>query len=136
MSESFRSLRPSWIAFGWFIAAALTAGILLGLTVAGILGEDAAGERVWVAVALALGFAVAGFYVGTRVNAAPILHGLGMGLFSLVVWLGLNLFLGEPTGGAAWNAIPRDAAGGLVFLLTSASVVGTRQGVRYARRHR
>jgi hypothetical protein len=133
MHESFRSVRPSWIAFGWFIAASIASLILLTLDVAGITGVDALGESLWVAVALLISFAVAGFFVGTRVVAAPILHGVGIGLFSLIAWVGINLLAGEPTGETTWRALDATTLVGLLVLQGAAAIVGTRLGVRWMR---
>ena len=134
MFESARSLRPGWIGFGWFIAAALTSVLLFGMTALQMIRPEAPTEGMGVSVALMTGFFVAGFFVGTRVNAAPVLHGLGIGLFSVLVWLGLNLVVGEGLGGAAWDSIPGGVAAALLTLQTAAAMVGTRAGVRFARR--
>jgi hypothetical protein len=134
MHESIRSVRPSWIAFGWFIAAALASLILLALDVFGITGVDAEGESLWVAIALLIAFSVTGFFVGTRVVAAPILHGAGIGLFSLLAWAGINLFAGEPTGETTWRALDAATLGGLLLLQGVAAIVGTRLGVRWMRK--
>lgn len=134
MFESVRSLRPGWIAFGWFIAAALTSLILFVLTVMRVIRPEAPTEGVGVAVSLLTGFFVAGFFVGTRVNAAPVLHGLGMGLCTVAVWFVLNLFVGQGFGGGAWDAIDGGVAGALLGLQTAAAMVGARSGVRFSRR--
>jgi hypothetical protein len=134
MFESVRSVRPAWIGFGWFIAAALTSLLLFVLSVLGIIRPEAPTEGIGVAVSLLVGFFVAGFFTGTRVNAAPVLHGVGMGLFSLLVWFVLNLFADERFGGAAWDSIPAGIAVSLLGLQTAAAVVGARAGVRFARR--
>lgn len=134
MFESVRSLRPAWIGFGWFIAASLTSVLLFGMIALELIRPEAPTEGMGVALALTIGFFVAGFFVGTRVNAAPILHGVGMGLSSVIVWVALNLFAGEPTGSAAWDTVPVGVAVGLLALQTAAAVVGTRAGVRFARR--
>jgi hypothetical protein len=134
MFESVRSVRPGWIGFGWFIAAALTSLLLFVMTALQMIRPEAPTEGMGVAISLLVGFLVAGFFVGTRVNAAPVLHGLGMGLFSVAVWLGLNLFVGEGLGGAAWDSISAGVAAGLLALQTAAAVVGARAGVRFARR--
>ena len=133
MREDFRDIRPTWIAFGWFIGIALTAVAVFALTVADLMRPDTPAERMWISASLVGGFILAGFVVGARVLAAPILHGVGMGLFSLVAWVALNLFLGEPTGMTAWDAIDLPAAATLVFLQTAAAVIGTRLGTRRAR---
>lgn len=133
-TERIRNLRPSWIAFGWFIAAAVAALLLLALVALGILSADTtAGEPGWIAVALMIGFMVGGFFTGFRTRAAPVLHGVGIGLFSLVVWLLANLIAGEATGWTAWRGVPTTQALALVFLQAVAAVVGARIGVRWAR---
>ena len=134
MFESVRSVRPAWIGFGWFIAIALTSLALFVMISMGIIRADAPTEGMGISLALLGGFLVAGFFVGTRVNAAPILHGIGMGLCSLIAWLVLNLFVGEATDTAAWNAVPASVAVGLLALQAAAAVVGARAGVRLARR--
>ena len=134
MFESVRSVRAGWIGFGWFIAVALTSVILLGMIWLGLIQAEAPTEGLGVALALLFGFIAAGFFVGTRVNAAPILHGLGMGIMSVIVWFALNLLAGEPTDSDAWGAISPGVALGLLALQTAAAIVGTRAGVRFARR--
>src|SRR5688572_18054984 len=106
MREHLHNLNLPWIAFGWFIAVSVTSLILLALDAAGIAGADAPAESLWVAIALAVSFVAAGFLVGTRVAAAPWLNGIGMGLFSVVAWVAVNLLLGEPTGAATWRSLP------------------------------
>lgn len=132
MFESVRSVRPGWIGFGWFVGAALTSLIVFVLTVLGLIRSEAPTEGMGVALSLLIGFLVAGFWVGTRVNAAPILHGVGMGLLSVVVWLGLNFFAGSTATG--WDTVSGAVALSLLGLQTAASVVGARAGVRFARR--
>jgi|SRR5690606_14912179 len=133
MHESFRSVRPGWIAFGWFIAVSVTALILLLMASLGMVGEQPAGETLMVALALVVGFLVTGFFVGTRVAAAPTLHGAGIGLFSLIAWFAVNLFLGEPTGETTWRSLELSTLVGLLLLQGVAAIVGTRLGVRWLR---
>ncbi len=134
-SERFDDLRPSWIAFGWFIAAAVSALVLLALVALGILGAEtgATSGDVWVAVALLIGFITGGFFAGVRVGRAPILHGLGIGLFSLVIWLLSNFLFADPTEPNAWYALPFGVAAGLLLLQTVAAIVGARMGRRWTR---
>lgn len=122
-------IRPSWIAFGWFIAAAVTALILLALESVRMLEPATTTARVWVAASLAIGFFVGGYVAGARVGTAPIVHGIAIGLFSVVVWLGANL-LGELTGTTAWSELSAMDAGLLIFLQAVAAVVGARIGAR------
>ncbi|MEX2583001.1 MAG: hypothetical protein WD766_06995 [Gemmatimonadota bacterium] len=133
MHEHIRNVNPSWIAFGWFIAAAVTALILLALASLGLVGEDPPGETLWVASALLVGFFTTGFFVGTRVAAAPILHGLGIGLFSIVAWLLINISVGGLVGETTWRSLDAITLGALLLLQTVAAVVGARMGVRWLR---
>ncbi len=134
-SERFAHLRPSWVAFGWFIAAAVSALVLLGLIALGVLGASSGAPEgdVWVAVALLIGFITGGFFAGARVGRAPVLHGLGIGLFSLLVWLLANLLIPDPGDAGAWHALPLTVAAGLLLLQTVAAIVGARMGRRWTR---
>jgi hypothetical protein len=133
MPERIRDLRPTWVAFGWFLAAAIASLILIAFTSFGLLSADSDGEALWVGLAILLGFFGAGFFVGSRAGVAPLLHGLAIGLFSLVAWLVLNLLLGEPTGETTWRSLEPVTLGGLLVLQAVAAVVGARVGVRWTR---
>ncbi len=133
MTESIERLRPSWIAFGWFIAAAVTSLFLLGLVALGVISEDPQTDGTWIALAFVIGFAVAGYFVGVRAGTSPILHGAGMGLVSLLVYLGASLLAGEPTGQTAWSEVSTATALWVILLQTVAAIVGTRAGVRWRR---
>lgn len=122
-------IRPSWIAFGWFIAAAVTALLLLALESVRMLEPATTTARVWVAAALAVGFFVGGYVAGARAGTAPIVHGIAIGLFSVVVWLGANL-LGELAGTTAWSELSAVDAVLLILLQAVAAVVGARIGAR------
>lgn len=132
MFESVRSIRPAWIGLGWFIGAALTSLLVFVLSVLGLIRENAPTEGMGVTLSLLIGFVIAGFWVGTRVNAAPVLHGVAMGLLSLAVWFALNVFAGSV--GEGWHAVSAPVAAALLGLQTVSSVVGARAGVRFARR--
>lgn len=132
MFESVRSIRPAWIGIGWFLGAALTSLLVFVLSVVGLIRANAPTEGMGVALSLLVGFVMAGFWVGTRVNAAPVLHGVGMGLVSLAVWFALNVFAGSL--GEGWHAVSGPVAVALLGLQTASAVVGARAGVRFARR--
>ena len=132
MFESVRSIRPAWIGLGWFVGAALASLLVFVQSVLGLIRANAPTEGMGVALSLLVGFVMAGFWVGTRVNAAPVLHGVGMGLMSLAVWFTLNVFAGSM--GEGWHAVSAPVAVALLGLQTAASVVGARAGVRFARR--
>ena len=130
MTDSPRSLHPTWIAFGWFIAAALTSLFVLGLIALGIIGENASDESLWFGFALFAAFLVAGYFVGMRVARAPVIYGISMGAFSIIAWFALNLFLGEPTGETSWRSLDLRTTITLLLLQAIAAVIGVWLGVR------
>ncbi len=132
MTDLLRNVRPTWIAFGWFIAAAVTSLVLLALIAFEFVPEQDAGEDIWTAFAFLVGFFTGGFLVGARVGTAPVLHGVAIGLFSLLVWFAVNLFLGEPTGQTAWRSLPLSTTTMLIVLQTASAAIGARTGVRWA----
>jgi hypothetical protein len=134
MHEHFHNVRLSWVAFGWFIAVALTGLEIVALASLDLVRAGAPVEGAWVAIAIAVGFLISSFYMGTRVAAAPVLNGLLMALFSVVAWVALNLFLGEPTGVTAWDTLPLGSATVLLAIQAVASVLGARAGVRWSTR--
>lgn len=133
MHEHLRNIQPSWVAFGWFLAAAITSLLLLALAGFGLAEPDSPGETLWVAAALLVGFFGAGFIVGTRAAAAPVLHGVAIGLFSIVAWFLINVFFGEPMGQTTWRSLEPEILTGLLVLQGVAAVVGARIGVRWTR---
>lgn len=136
MSTLLAGVRPGWIPFGWFVCAAITSLALFGFIAVGVVGGDPAGGDFWVAASLALGFWLGGLFVGTRVAAAPVAHGLGIGLFSVVVWFVANLVLGEATDQTAWSEMDGMTLVSLLMIQAVAAIVGARIGVRWVRRGR
>lgn len=133
--EHSRNLSPSWVAFGWFIAAAVTAFVVFVLIAGEVIDPQApaGGGDVWISLALLLGFLAGGFITGLRTGAAPVLNGLGIGIFTLVVWFVANLVLGEALGLGGWTALGFRTAAGLFVLQAAAAIVGARAGVRWRR---
>lgn len=106
-TERLENLNPLWVGAGWLVAAAATSLVALVLAALGLAdpgpdGGAGAGEIV----AVALGFWIGGLFTGFRALRAPILHGIAIGLTSLVVWFVVNLFaLAFPT--LRWKASRR-----------------------------
>ncbi|HYJ79261.1 MAG TPA: hypothetical protein VEW03_06660 [Longimicrobiaceae bacterium] len=133
-TEHLQNVRPSWVAFGWFIGAAATSLVLFALIAVGIIdGSGGDGGGIWVLLALFLGFAAAGYFVGVRTGAAPILHSVGIGLFSIVVWFLANLLAGELLDESTWTSLAPAFAAGVVLLQIVSAAVGARIGSRASR---
>jgi hypothetical protein len=129
-----REIRPTWIAFGWFIALAVTGLVLLAFAALGLEGAAVEQGGVWAAAAIVFGFLAGGMMAGARAGTAPVLHGIGIGLFSVVAWVLVNLVFGEATGTTTWHDLPTSTAAALLFLQMVAAVIGARMGVRLAAR--
>ena len=133
MSVSIRDLHPGWVAFGWFVAACFTGALLLAFSVIGVLAPGTGSETLGVSLALILGFFWGGFFIATRAPFAPALHGVGIALFSLVVWVALNLLFGEATGVTAWDELSFSDSVVLLLLQVAGAVLGARVGARWVR---
>jgi hypothetical protein len=123
----------AWVALAWLVAISITSFLVLALAAMGLSGATAEEESMGVALAVALGFLVAGFFLGWRSGRAPILYGVALGLFSLVAWFILNLVLGEPTGATTWRSLDFRTLFGIIGLQMAAAVVGARIAVRLGR---
>lgn len=132
-TEHLSNVRPSWIAFGWFVCAAFTALVLFGLLALRLVPWDGTGGSGWVLLAFALGFFAGGYLTGARVGGAPILHAVGIGLFSVLAWLLANLF-GEALGLSGWQGLGPVVTAGLLLLQIAAAAAGARLGSRASRR--
>lgn len=131
-SEHLQNVRPSWVAFGWFIAAAVTALVVFALTAVGILhmSAGAEGPAGWVVLAVLVGFFAGGWTAGWRTGAAPILHGVGIGLFSLVVWFAANL-LSSALDLTEWTGLSATASAGILLLQMAAAAAGAWYGTHH-----
>ncbi|HEX8393929.1 MAG TPA: hypothetical protein VF665_16420 [Longimicrobium sp.] len=129
-TEHLQNVRPSWVVFGWFVSVAVASLLLLAMNATGMVADQSGGSA-WTVVALLVGFTLGGFLTGARAGAAPILHGVAMGLFSVVVWFAANL-LGTLLSATTWDHInPAIYAGGLLVQIVAAAVgarIGSRSG--------
>jgi hypothetical protein len=132
-SEHLENVRPGAVALGWFIAAAVTSLAVFAMLAVGLLSRDGHGGTLWGLLATAAGFFAGGWFVGMRTGRAPILHAVAIGLFSLLVWLLVNLLPGQMLDAESWDVGAAYAAG-LILLQIVAAAVGGRLGSRDARR--
>jgi hypothetical protein len=121
-SEHLENVRPSWVAFGWFIGVAVMSAILFGLIALNVVPRTGEIGLGWVLLSVFLGFLVGGYLTGIRVRAAPILHAVGIGLFSVAVWFVANLLAGETLNASEWQVPPASAAGAVLFQVIAAAI--------------
>jgi hypothetical protein len=114
----------------WVVGVSIAALLLTALIATNVIDPDSAfGVRASIA-AIALGFFTAGLYAGLRAKAAPILYGVCIGLFSLLVWFVLNVLASVLFPDFGWSALTPNMAVGLVLVMIVAAVLGARAGYR------
>lgn len=132
-TEHLQNVHPVRVLGGWLVSIAVTSAVVFGLIVLGLMGEDATRDTVWAVLAVGVGFLVGGWFTGFRTLEAPILHGIALGLTSLLAWAVLNVIVAVVFGGGEWSGLSTTAA--LVVLLTQivAAVAGCWIGTSRAR---
>ncbi|HEX2079156.1 MAG TPA: hypothetical protein VHG08_15635 [Longimicrobium sp.] len=132
-TEHLQNVRPSWVLFGWLVSVAVVAFLGLVLAAGGFADPDESVIGLWGVFALAAGFFAGGLVTGVRVGAAPILHGVAIGVVSLLVWFVVNVVFGEALDATTWNdGTPAFYAGALILQMAAAAV-GARIGSRQQR---
>ena len=133
-TEHLQNVHPLRVLGGWLVAVAASSAAVFGFIVIGFMdGSGGQGDTLGAVLAVGLGFLVGGLFTGWRTVEAPIIHGIGLGLTSLVVWAVLNLVVGTVFGSGDWSGLETSAA--LAVLLTQivAAVAGCWFGTAQAR---
>lgn len=133
-TEHLQNVRPAGVLFGWFVSVAVVSLIAVGLAALGLQPEGGTGSGLLGAAAIAVGFGVGGWFIGQRLGMAPILHGVSMGVVSILVWFLANLLAGETVGDSAWVTGSEAYYAGLLLLQMVAAAVGATIGSRAKRR--
>ncbi len=134
-TEHLQNVRPAGVLFGWFVSVAVVSLIALVLAVTGIVDPESTGSGgLWGVLAIAAGFFVGGWFVGSRLGVAPILHGVAMGVVSILVWFLANLLAGETVADSAWVSGSETYYAGLLLLQMVAAGLGASVSSRSKRR--
>lgn len=131
-TEHLQNVRPVTVVAAWLIAIAVTSLIMLALIGLQLVDANAPSTRAAL-VALAVGFIAGGAFAGMRSGQAPILHGVAMGLFSLIAWFVLDLLAQSLLSGSSWDMAMELTITALIVQIV-ASIVGARLGYRFALR--
>lgn len=132
-TEHLQNVRPGRVLAGWLVAIATTSFVVFGFIMIGLMGADATWDTGWAIMAVAAGFLVGGWFVGYGTLEAPILHGIAIGLTSLVAWVVLNLVMVAAFRGVAWERLAPSATASVILTQMLAAVIGCWVGVRSAR---
>lgn len=136
-TEHLQNVRAVHIAAGWLIAVSVTSMAFLGFAGFRLIPETAAENTAaggWAFLAVAIGFMVGGFFAGFRSLHAPILHGIGIGIASLVAWFGVNLVGRALSPDLEWEALTPTLTAGLLLAQMVFAVGGAWFGYRLALR--
>jgi hypothetical protein len=131
-TEHLQNVRPVTVLVSWLIAVAVTSLIMLALVGLNLIDADSPSTRAAMA-AVAFGFIAGGAFAGMRAAQAPILHGIAMGLFSLLAWFVLGIMSQSLFNGTSWD-LTRDLTITAVIVQIISSIIGARLGYRYALR--
>lgn len=122
-TEHLQNVSPLWVVIGWIVAVAATSVVVLALAAAGVLDTHSL-PTGWAVLAVAIGFFAGGYLTGTRDIEAPILHGVGIGLVTLVAWFILNV-AAALLGDGAWSALSPATSAGVLLLQMVVAVAGS-----------
>lgn len=130
-TEHLQNVSFGKVVAGWLVAVAVTSFILLVL--AAFDAVPLAGDSTWWSVlAAAVGFLAGGFFTGFRALQAPVLHGIGMGLTSLIAWLVANLLVFGLAGRESWAALTPTLTIVLLATMMATAVIGALLGYNFA----
>jgi hypothetical protein len=132
-TEHLQNVRPGRVGAGWLVSVAITSFVVFTFIMLGLMGEGAERDTVWAITAVAVGFLLGGWFTGYGTLDAPILHGVALGLMSLVAWVALNLVVVTAFRGAVWEGLTASATVTVILTQIVAAVVGCWAGARAAR---
>jgi hypothetical protein len=134
-TEHLQNVGAGRVIAGWLVAAAIASLAAMILLAVGLLHEETTAMNTgWSMVAIAVGFFAGGFFAGFRAIQAPILHAIGIGLTSLLVWFVLNALATLILHDWAWPVMTPQFAVALLFVQLAAAMVGALLGYNMALR--
>ncbi len=132
-SEHLQNVSPGRVVTGWLVAIAVTSFVAFGFVLVGLLGDTSPHDTAWAITAAAIGFLVGGWFAGYGALEAPILHGVAIGLTTLVVWVVLNLIMVIGFRGVEWEGLTASTTAAVILTQIAAAVAGCWMGARGAR---
>jgi hypothetical protein len=122
-TEHLQNVSVGSVIGGWLVAIAVTSLMVFVFEASGFGTQGGTANSLATLVAGSVGFGAGGFFTGFRTRRAPVLHGIAIGLTSIVVWVAVNLvatimgFPYDPGLGAA-------LAIGVLLAMISAAAIG------------
>jgi hypothetical protein len=132
-TEHLQNVSIGTVVGGWLVAIAVSSLLVLVFVASGLFEGDG-GETLWTSMAVVIGFWAGGFFAGMRAMQAAILHGVAIGLMSIVVWFVLNALAALFFPDVGWEALTPGLTVGLLFAQIAAAVPGALMGYNLALR--
>ena len=132
-TEHLQNVHPVRLMVGWLVAIAVTSITVFGLIMLGLMAGEGPRDTAWAVLAVAVGFLVGGWFTGMRTVEAPILHGIALGLTSLVAWALVNA-VAIPFGMDEWTGLTPSSTVAILLVQIVAAIVGCWWGTAAARR--
>lgn len=129
-TEHLQSVKFRLVALAWFIAVAISSLIMVALLAFNLIQPDTASSTRAALAAVAVGFFAGGMYAGLRAQTAPILHGVSIGLLSLLAWFALNVITTVAFPRFGWSALTPNLAVATMLVMIISAVLGARGGHR------
>ena len=130
-SEHLHNVRIAYVVTGWLIAVAVASLLIFVFISLNLLDPDGSGSGRWITLSVALGFLVGGVVVGFQTALAPILHGILMGLTSLVAWAVVNAVVSAFFPDMPWTSLNAQLTINILLVQILCAIVGTRFGYRF-----
>ncbi|MGH7503252.1 MAG: hypothetical protein ACREL7_16115 [Longimicrobiales bacterium] len=132
-TEHLQNVGVGRVVGGWLVAAAVTSLVVFVFIASGAGTGEGVGNAVATTISVAAGFAAGGFFTGFRAMRAPILHGAGIGITSVVAWALANVVvLFEPD--AVYRGVTPAVVAALMLVQLVAAVIGALLGYNVALR--
>ncbi len=138
-SEHLQNVTIGRVVGAWLVAIAVTSLLMLVATSLGVLSAEG-DASLWSLLPVIIGFFVGGMFSGMRALQAPVLHGIAIGLTSLVMWVLVNAVTYGLTATdglhrmLAFNGLTPGRTTVLLLIQIVAAVIGALMGYNIALR--
>jgi hypothetical protein len=134
-TEHLQNVSVGSMIGGWLVAIAVTSLVVRVFEASGFDASGGVVTSVATLLAVAVGFATGGFFTGFRTRRAPVLHGAGIGIVSIVAWATVGVVsaaLGQSYDAGLTPALTV----GAIFFMIAAAALGALVGYNLALRGR
>lgn len=134
-TEHLQNVGIGRVGAGWLVAIAVTSLVVFVFEASGLGTVEGPANTAATIVSVVVGFAAGGFFTGFLARRAPILHGVGVGLVSVVVWVLIDAVAAAFARGYT-SDMGVTLAIGIVMAMIAAAIVGALIGYNLALRGR